>query len=190
MRTLFLKYYFRNTLWVSFYPVVFVLLELLFPFDLTALPFFFLQHTLTIDNYFTPLNEGIIRTTNSPYLKAVLLNNIISALTGIFFFCLVGMILAIYKKIFTNVSDYHVLYQFLPLLVWAISLGNVFVYLQYKWPSAMSWLSTLYKGIAVLLVFFVFLLIYKSDVLLFSGVLASGIVFMLLGYYLIYRLDD
>ena len=187
MSSLFLKYYLRNALWVSFSPVVFILLELVMPLDLTVLPFFLIQHTLTIENYFTPLNEGIIRTTNFPYVKAVLLNNLTSGLTGIFFFCLVGMILAIYKRFVMNVSDYHVLYQFLPLLVWAISLGNISIYLQYKWPSAMSWLSTPYKGIAVFLIFFVFLLVHKADALLFSGVLAAGIVVTLLSYYLIHR---
>lgn len=190
MPSLFLKYYLRNALWVSFSPVFFVALEFFLPLELTVLPFFLLQHTLTLENYFTPLSEGIIRTTNFPYVKAVLLNNLISGLTGIFFFGFFGTVLAIYKKVFANVSDYHVLYQFLPLLVWAISLGNIFIYLKYRWPSVMLWLSTPYKGIAVLLIFFVFILIYKSDALLFSGVLAFGVVVTFLSYYLIHRLYD
>lgn len=187
MRILLLKYYLRNALWVSFYPVGFVLLELVLPLDLTVLPFVIIQHTLTIENYFTPLSEGIIRTTNFLYVKAVLLNNLISGLTGILFFGFFGTVLAIHKRIFAGVSDYHVLYQFVPLLVWAISLGNIFICLKHKWPTAMLWLSTPFKGVAVLVVVIVFIIIYKSDVVLFSAVFASGIVMTLLSYYLIYR---
>lgn len=190
MSVLFFKYYFRNALWISFYPVVFVLLELVLPLDLTVLPFFVIQQTLMINNYFTPLNKGILHKTSFSYSKAVFLNNLISLLTGVFFFSVFGLILSVCKKVFKGVSDHHVLYQFFPILVWAIALGNLHIYSMYKWASHMSWLSFLYKGLAAFLIFCVFLVVHKPDIAMFSQVLVSGIVATLFSYFLIHRLYD
>jgi len=185
MSVLFLKYYFRNTLWVSYYPVVFIFLELILPMDLTVLPFLFIQQTFMVSNYFTPLSEKTILVTNFSHLRAVVLDNLIGLITGIIFFCVFGLILWMCKRIFMGVSDHHILYQFWPLLIWGISLGNIHTYLKYRWPSGMLWLFIPYRGLALLLVFCVFLVIYKSDAILFSQVLVSALVGVGLSYYLI-----
>lgn len=189
MAYLFLKYYFRNSLWVNYYPVIYIVLELVIPVQLTVLPFFFIQHCFLLSNYFTPLNEKIIQYTNFSNLKAVQLNNVINLTTALFCFVLIESILACVQVLFFKEVAFNFSYDFLPLIIWSIALGNLYVYFFYKFPRVAVWfLSVAYKAFSSVIIFCIFLIVYNSNQILFLQVFAFGLSIIALSYLLINKI--
>jgi hypothetical protein len=186
--TLLVKYYLRKALWADLFPVASILFELVVPFDLTVVPFFFIANSFSECSRFLPLTDQTIRAANVAYTKVTCLNNCVCLITGVCWFCVIGLVVGIYRMTTGNDFDGHVLAEFGPLLLWSIAVGNLGMCLVNRWPRLKELGSVIYNGLFGFIIFSVFLITCSAQPIQLFSVLACGLITTLISYYFIHEM--
>ena len=178
MNRLIYNYYFRNSRWSLFIPAYLVIFEIVLPIKMFMFPFIFMSSAFISASSMSPLSYRIRHLTGFSLLKAVMINNLLLLVTGLcIFFPLATLVYFIQKE--GNVSLF---YQYLPLLIWSIVLGNIFNYFNIKYSPKNGWLKFFFRSAFQLAIFTIAFFVIETSILCSISIIMVG-VFINLGIY-------
>lgn len=126
------KYFRRENLWLKWLPVYVLLIEGIIPIKLTVFPFFFLKNIFCEFNSMLPCSIKSIQMTNYRLVDCVRSNNLLLILVGSIIHLLVGCVVILLFIFTKDKYDLRPLYDFIPLLLASVLIGNLNIYLNFS----------------------------------------------------------
>lgn len=148
------RYFVRENLWLRWLPVYVLLLEMVVPANLTLLPFFLLRNIFYKYNSMLPHTIKSIQMTNCKLVNCVRANNFMLIVTGSLAYLLIGLAVVVFHAIFNNHYVLTILYEFIPLLLFSIVLGNIGIYFKFSNDNIRRWVQFFIYAICITLIYY------------------------------------
>ena len=148
------KYFARESLWLKLLPVYVLLLGMVVPASLTLFPFFLLRNIFYKFNSMLPHTIKSIQMTNCTLVSCVRANNFMLMVTGSLAYLLIGLAVVVFHSFFNNRYDLTILYEFIPLLLFSIVLGNLGIYFEFSNYNVPRWIQFFFYAICITLIYY------------------------------------
>lgn len=148
------KYFVRESLWLKWLPVYVLLLGMVVPANLTLFPFFLLRSIFYEFNSMLPHTIKSIQMTDCKLVSCVRANNFMLMVTGSLAYLLIGLAVVVFHAFVKKPYDLTLLYEFIPLLLFSIVLGNIGIYFEFSNYNVPRWIQFFFYAICIILIYY------------------------------------